>query len=424
MNTFNKKYLLLFSLLMTNNHIVNGFTPEFWKFLQSIENIFTEQHNPHQEEKIKEQIANLQHNLNTLPQNEINEIVKNTEIALRKIDLSNPTSVSNAINSELATYIKERTEKEVRILAQQHDIYLDRENYEAIVNKYTDDFIKHLGTLSYITSYDMEPFFGYNRTITLTHRVQNAKKNPVTYQKPVYHSNNHNNHKSQPVTTAYTTYQPSAPQVPSYNNNNASPSREYYAQQHAQLLKQKLIYNPLTHSLSQSDIAKLISLVHDSTTTFQHIPANDLLAHTKQGLAELLDEKLEATRKKLQYHIVNSKKLTDSLEVTRKVKIDAIEKITVDNDRIAQLLGNNAAGESNIEDDVIRNMGIQCPICFEIFKEEHHHGTVNRIILKAADSHKQCGHAVCKVCAPGCKNTCPECRAAVDQQDLAQKMRG
>jgi hypothetical protein len=148
------------------------------------------------------------------------------------------------------------------------------------------------------------------------------------------------------------------------------------------------------------------------------------LAHTKQGLAELLDEKLEATRKKLQHLVVNSQKLNDSLETTRNNKIADIQNLqTVDTKFIAGLLGTNSyTGESNIAEDVITNMGIQCPICFEVFKEEHHHGTVNRIIFKAADANKQCGHAVCKTCVSGCNNTCPECRAKIDQQDLAQKM--
>jgi hypothetical protein len=385
MTTKTKKYLLLSFLLICSNHTINCADSDLAKLI--IELFFGKAQPSHP--SAEEYVANLRHSLRGLPQSEINEIAERTRSTLQYADLSDSRTVNEAINGELVKYLRIKVTKDVNNCAKQRNINLDQRNRDTIINSYVNDFIKHIGTLSYIEGKDIQQYFGNNRTACVNQILTNATIGSSIPAMPAYN----NQFAPQQTTSAPMPY-----------------TREYYAQQHAQFIEQILKEatrnnNSYTSTLTNTDIQRLKGFVIDSTNSVTYTPAENRLAHTKNGLAQLLDEKLEAAKRNLQSQVVFPYKLMQSIETTRQAKIADIEKLQqIDRSSIAALLGNNAEGKSNIEEDIIANMGITCPVCYELFKEEHCHGKVNKEV-------NNCGHEVCKGCMQGCNKKCPLCRA-------------
>src|SRR5690606_22719853 len=105
-----------------------------------------------------------------------------------------------------------------------------------------------------------------------------------------------------------------------------------------------------------------------------------------------LDEQLEKQKNILLVDIIDRTKLSESIETTRAQKLAEIEQLlTINNTKIDSLFAGNS-----LQETILENMSsISCPICCEFFKQEHRHGQVDRIILKAANHTQSCGHAVC-----------------------------
>ena len=408
-----KKCLLIFSLLLvTSNQSINCYQDPFTAFLEMF---FGQQTRPRQ--SIDDHITTLRYNLQGLPQREIDDIARATRKALQNVDLNNSRLISDAINSELVTHVKEKVAQDVRDIAQQAHIKLDQRNRETIVNTYTNDFIRHIGTLTYIEGNNIKQYFGDSRIAAVSQLVYNAEAADLLFpnapQKPTYNNSNHyyNNQPLPADMVPVFVYQPAPVKpAPTYVPNN----REYNAQQNAEFIEQILkkaaqSNDPYASTFASNDMRQLKSFIVDSTLSITHIPANDRLAHTKNGLAQLLDTKLETARKNLQPKLKFPYKLQPSLETTRASNLAAIQswqEQEISRDRIAAYFGNNFEGKSNIEEDIIKNMGIICPVCSELFKEEHCHGTVNKEV-------NNCGHEVCKGCMQDWKKNCPVCRGHV-----------
>lgn len=317
-------------------------------------------------EKINSYTANLRYALYGLPEGEIKEIEEKVRYQLEHTNLQDILMVNNTINSVLVQHVSEKVALDISRTEKEWGIALNNQNREILQNYYTNQFIEHIGRLSYVEGKNLHSFFGSSRTS----HVQ----------------------------------------------------KDMFAMQQAQTIAQKL-----NSSLPAQDINLLQSFIINSIRSTSSPQTNDLLTHTKNGLTQLLNIKLETSKKTLIPIVLNTNKLNNSIESTRAQKSAAINQLlTIDPIAIRHALGSDDYGNDNITEKIIENMDIRCPICFEEFKEElnegHRCGKPSRIILKAEDKNKSCGHAVCKTCVSGCNNRCPQCRATVDQQDLNHKM--
>jgi hypothetical protein len=256
-----------------------------------------------------------------------------------------------------------------------------------------------LERMPHINGEALAQFFGESHVETIRQILEN----------PTYNNNQQNYYPTQPTING----QPHA-QKPTITHVQQQDPSQQVAQQNSQKLTKKLAGSNLT----PNDIKKLQQYIADSSLN-PHLQSAGFLPHAKNSFAQLLDELLEEQKNKLSVEIIDPKKLAESIKTTRAQRIADIEQLThVDTTKIDNLFAGN-----NLEKTILENMSaISCPACFEFFKQEHRHGQVERIILKSANPQQSCGHAVCSTCAPECHNRCPLCRAAIDQQDLNQKL--
>ena len=172
--------------------------------------------------------------------------------------------------------------------------------------------------------------------------------------------------------------------------------------------------------LSSDDINKIKNKVRQQLKGRRFLSyerqANAAIEYFKNTLVELLKEQLNTYNDKLLPVIIHKSKLNDSIKQTRRQIIAEINQITeIEGNKIKNWFGNN------LENTILDNMEIACPICSEDFKEEHRYGKVGQVILKAENQTQSCGHAVCTNCAQQI-DKCPLCRAIIDRDDLDRKL--
>jgi hypothetical protein len=324
-------------------------------------------------------------------------------------DIRDYQQIRTAIHNGLIEHTGNKT---ARILSDLRDqgYNLTMEDIHSIVKSKQGNMAARLKQTSHISGENLAQFFGQTIYHEIMQQINNSTYAHYNQPHPTQLGIQHHYTPQQP--------KPSAPHMPTITHQQKPTSvspRLMHAKKHSQTLHTHLQSTQLSSDTKQ----RLLQLMYDNILFVHTIPANDFIVHMRSALAQLLDEQLEKEKKTLSGVIRDKGKLQDSLNTTRATLIAQIVNMKTINPTIM----NSMFANDNLKETILSNMEISCPVCYDYFKEEHSQGEVQRIILKAANKNKICGHAVCKNCVHHCKHVCPMCRETIDNIDLAQKLR-
>ena len=438
MEKSNKKNLLILSLFLTAHPTICDQNNDQSFFAALMQFVFgNQQHQPQKQQNeqapegvtVDDYITQLRYDLNgayhpnktpVIPWKEIDAIEQSARVQLRNTNLRDRDRVNQKIGSVLIDHVEKQTILTLDSLARQ-GYQLNVAEQRAIRESMGRNIATRLEEIPHLNGEALHQFFGQELVDTITQRVKNATyqnvSQPTYYHRPTPSAPpvDYKPRQQTPTTTYATTTRTTKPST-SKPVGHSTKNRNDWAQQHGNAIEQALAGS----GLPINDIKRLKQLTYDSSAYIQYIEPENFLAHAKNGLAQFLDEKLEQERNTLKSEIIDTSKLHKSIEETRQQIIAEITQLSqLDKTKLRRLFS-----DTNLQEKILENMpAISCPVCLEFFKQEHRHGQVDKVILKAAHHGASCGHAVCKTCIPGCRNTCPLCRAAIDQQDLNNKLR-
>jgi len=345
-----------------------------------------------------------------IPHEEVEEMKAAARQQLHYVDLRNVNHTNQILRAVMVDHVQNKTNLDIKALKQQGH-FIDKAQEQAIIKSQGENIAARLEAMKSLNGEALAQFFGESRTNMVRRYVENT----------TYHNSAPQNYYTESQVAHFTPAQPPhCPQSPVYqtpatnhaHNNNL---RQQYATENRQKVEQCLTAS----QLKPNDKKRLEQLITDSTLYISSIDPQNFINLLKTSAAQLLDEQLEKEKNTLQKDVINYSKLIESIETTRAQKLaDISQWLTADHTKIDNLFAGN-----NLQDTILENIsGLSCPVCFEFFKEEHRHGQVDRIILKAADPDKSCGHSICKTCAPHYHHECSLCREEINQYDLYEKL--
>jgi len=313
-----KKYYLLFSLLLLNLYTINSF---------SSQNTFTSQSytNYQQSQLLNDYLIRLQQKLNGLPNDEIVEIINQTKIELKHIDLRHRITVELTIRSILIAHVENKINREIYAYETQKDIKFDQDIHELIKANRLQAFINRLSELPIITGKDIRGFFGDYRKDAIQKVCDTAAGKQKARQNPF----------------------PSAPPAPLHN--------AYKAQKHAEEFDEaikKMNKNNASDYLFKKDADDLKKIILSNNSE------DNALENIKKSLLSFLDEKLakeeEELKKEGSYSLSDIQNATDKTRVQKRKDIKQLKEINAS--KIAGMIGNNKDGSSNIKTAVHNNL--------------------------------------------------------------------
>ncbi len=137
--------------------------------------------------------------------------------------------------------------------------------------------------------------------------------------------------------------------------------------------------------------------------------------HKTNALIALFDYELDHIQRRLAQEIESSR-LEQGIKSTREKGHSQIRVLTISQmAKFSDIL-------KTLEETVVQNAEVACSVCCESYKGRDKFGIVDEIQLKNSSGSKH-KHSICKNCAKqGRINSCPECRANIDQRDLLQQI--
>ncbi len=408
------KTMLLLTFYLTTTQISEDHTNQQTWVIKKIFFDETEKEQTERNKKKEEEIlTQFRHDLKPIPQRDIDEITNTARKKLRQL-WDHEDKNNDGANQILRSVIIEHVGAKTRIIAQNYTS--NQEKIEHLTNsmviKVHDRFIRvrnEDGSTPPPSGRALRKFFGDQLDYKIRTELQfNENRHGSGYQSQSYQrSETDNRHKWHPKNQTYNT---SSHQYKQPENRNLDFTDDYLS---------TLDYELGSH-LPNNDMYKIKNKMEHRLRRLRSLSyeeqKNAAIDYTKEALVELLEEQLNTYNHELHSIIINSSKLDDSIKETRRQIIAKINQLSeIEGNKIKNWFGNN------LENIILDNMEIACPICSEDFKEEHRYGEVDRVILKAENQTQSCGHAVCTNCAQQV-DKCPLCRAIIDRNDLDRKL--
>ncbi len=335
-----KKYLLIFSILLSNNHVTSSFfggnpfdiLRDGFNFIEKLsqEEQHTSYYNQQTQQPQKQTIYNnsqlltkyliqYRKDLAGLPTDEIDEIINQTAQQLQGANLTKSDYVEGIKKSVLIEHSAHKVSREISAYEIQKDVKFDQDLRDLIQDNRQNALIKYLTTLESITGNDIKSFFGDYRKNGIEQVCIAATKK----QKDRLNQNQYPIPSGPPAPPA----PKGCPQLPP-----APPSQSHYHSENT------------NDYLSQQDVKKLSK--------------NSSLDDIKRELTLLLNKKLEQEEEDLKKtNTYSARNIEQAIEATRTQKKADIKNLKkTDNVAFAKIIGNNCDGASNIKTAVYNNL--------------------------------------------------------------------
>ncbi len=364
---------------------------------------------------LEDYLTQLQYDLRTVPQKNINEITSNARKELHSL-WQHQIKNKNKVNSIIGKAILDVSDNKVRAVSKRHTS--DYYKIKQIVDEYHKRVQNILDNSSSPNGSRLSFVFGPDLENEIRAKLGSGSHSQYANQQ----SSLYQNYSS---STQQTTYQPNIQTGTSSYHQEEEPSfiNTYLDGLNRELSKTQSV-------LSYNEIATIINKVRNGLSALPDglsaLPVyqqeQKAKEYAKSALLELFETHLKKYEQELRRVIINSSKLDDAIIETRNYLVAQITNSTkIDGNKANQWFGDN------LKETVLDNISdINCDSeCGGYYRQEHRHGTVDRVVLK------NCGHTQCSKCIKKWQKSrqeksypfnCPICRADIDIANLDQQI--